>query len=375
VGGFRFLVSTIFALTAITAAKAAEIEALNISGSVDFVVIRGEITEGDSDRFYETVQNREKVTVYLDSPGGLVREALQIGAEIRLRNYATLVAGGDGCFSACGLIWLSGSRRYMSPDSLIGFHAAYREEAGEYRESGVANAEIGSFLTHLGLRIEAIRFFTIAGPNDFLLLTPERARALGIEIFLLEGDNVITPYEAPTGDRYAERWVLYNILRSRCQGYFQADATVLDEGVADAFAKGNEILGGEKWIDLWLMLLDQWKAETASKGLVVVCVEAEELLRDQGLATGLDGPSFDCEKAATPTEIAMCVDQNLWAKDRAMNAIYFWIRTNVEADLRKRILAVQRSWLAIRNNCGADRQCLNSVYDQRLEELKMVVIQ
>jgi hypothetical protein len=67
----------------------------------------------------------------------------------------------------------------MSPDSQIGFHAAYIQEAGEYRESGVANAEIGSFLTHLGLRIEAIRFFTIAGPKDFRLLTPDKARELG----------------------------------------------------------------------------------------------------------------------------------------------------------------------------------------------------
>jgi len=51
----------------------------------------------------------------------------------------------------------------------------------------------------------------------------------------------------------------------------------------EAFDKGNEILGNEKWIDLWLQLLDRWKAETASNGLVVECVEAEENLRSQEL--------------------------------------------------------------------------------------------
>ncbi|RWJ74662.1 MAG: hypothetical protein EOR35_31395 [Mesorhizobium sp.] len=374
-GSFRFICAILFALGFISTSGAADIDVLAVPGAVDFVIIKGEITKGDGDRFVEVTQNREKVTVYLQSPGGLIREALQIGAEIRTRNYATLVAGGDLCFSACGLIWVSGARRYMSPDSLIGFHAAYREEAGEFLESGVANAEIGSFLTHLGLRIEAIRFFTIAGPNDFLLLTPDRARALGIDIFLLEGSDVVTPYDAPTGDRYAERWVLYNILRSRCHGYLHADASVLEQGAADAFAKGNEILGSEKWVDLWLQLLDQWAAQIEPKGLVMLCVEAEENLRSQGLHTGIDGPSFDCAKAATPTERAMCADQNLWPKDRAMNSIYFWIRNNVETDLRKQILAVQRSWLAIRNDCGGDRQCLNSVYDQRLQELKLIVIQ
>lgn len=107
----------------------------------------------------------------------------------------------------------------------------------------------------------------------------------------------------------------------------------------------------------------------------MICVEAEQLLRSQGLATGIYGPSFDCAKAGTPTERAMCADQNLWPKDRAMNSIYFWIRDNVQADVRKGILAVQRHWLAVRNDCGADRSCLNSVYDQRMEELKAVVIE
>lgn len=373
-GSIRFVSAILGMFVWISATAAADIELLEIRGAVDFVIIKGEIALGDSERFLDVVGNREKVAVYLESPGGYVGEALRIGATIRLRNYATVVAGGDECFSACGLIWVSGARRYMSSDSLIGFHAAYREEAGEFRESGVANAEIGSFLTHLGLRIEAIRFFTVAGPNDFLLLTPERARVLGVDVFLLDSEELVTPYDAPTGDRYAERWVLYNILRSQCQGYFQPDMAVIRDGLDEAFVKGNAILGGEQWVNLWTGMLDQWTAEIRSKGIVMICVEAEQLLRGQGLATGIQGPSFDCAKAGTPTERTMCADLNLWPKDRAMNSIYFWIRDNVAADVRKGILAVQRHWLAARNDCGADRECLNSVYDQRLEELKMVVI-
>ncbi|PSJ52100.1 hypothetical protein C7I84_26840 [Mesorhizobium ephedrae] len=370
----RFVIAILCAIAWNSAAAAAEVKFVEIPDAVDFVIIKGEIVQGDSERFLDAVGNREKVAVYLESPGGLLREALKIGAEIRLRNYGTVVDAGDECFSACGLIWVSGARRYMSPKSLIGFHAAYREEAGEFRESGMANAEIGSFLTHLGLRIEAIRFFTVAGPNDFLLLTPARARELGIDVFLLDGGGVVTPGDAPTGDRYAERWVLYSILRSQCQVYFQPDMAVIAVGLEEAFARGNEVLGGEQWVNIWTRLLDQWVGEIRSRGLVVVCVEAEQFLRDQGLETGVDGPSFDCAKAETPTERTMCADQKLWAKDRAMNSIYFWIRDNVQADVRKGILAVQRHWLAV-NDCGTDRGCLNSVYEQRLEELKLVVIQ
>jgi hypothetical protein len=140
----------------------------------------------------------DRVTVVLESEGGLIREALRLGALIRTRDYSTMVTDKAGCYSACGLIWLSGARRYMTPNAAIGFHAAFREKDGSYIESGVANAEIGSFLTHLGLRIEAIRFFTIAGPDRLLMLTPERARMLGIDIFVVEGGKVITPYDAPT---------------------------------------------------------------------------------------------------------------------------------------------------------------------------------
>ena len=116
------------------------------------------------------------MTVTLESPGGIVKDALEIGAEIRIRNYATMVSADAGCYSACALIWVAGARRYMDPTSKIGFHAVYREEAGELRESGMGNAEVGSFMTHLGLRVKAIRYFTFAGPKDFLLLSPDMAR-------------------------------------------------------------------------------------------------------------------------------------------------------------------------------------------------------
>ena len=356
-------------------ATAAEVELLDLPGEVDIVSIKGEITDGDSHRFYDLVRERERITVVLQSPGGLVKEALQIGAEIRMKNFATMVASDGECFSACGLIWVSGARRYMSPDSKIGFHAAYREENGEYHESGIANAEIGSFLTHLGLRIEAIRYFTVAGPDEFLLLTPERARSLGIDVYEQNGTEVTTPEQAPTVDIYADRFVSYGILRSRCAGYLQMDADVVERAHMDAIKTGQAIAGNDAWVNIWTAMLEEAKAEINTKGPLLVCIQTEAHLRSQGLPTGIHGPSYACSTATTPSELAMCDDESIWAKDRAMNSIYFSIRGNVEPELRKRILGVQRVWLAERNNCGANQECLNSVYNQRLQELKTIVIQ
>lgn len=354
-------------------ARAAEIEKLDLPGiAVPFVSIRGPIEAGDGEKFETVVRGLNRASVILQSPGGLVKEALHIGATIRMEGFATMVPADKECFSACGLIWVSGVRRYMSDTSLIGFHAAYREENGEYRESGVANAEIGSYLTHLGLRIEAIRYFTIAGPNDFLLLTPDKARALGIETYKVDGENITTPSAAPTVDIYADRFVSYSLLQSRCAPFLQPDLAAVKRAHEAAFAEGNKLVGSDKWIELWTPLLDQVKSGLTKKGALLLCIETEAQLRQQGQDTGVSGPSFSCAAAATPTELSLCRQPELWAKDRAMNSIYMWVRNNVDKSVRKRLLEVQRSWLKDRNDCGGDARCLNAVYDQRLNELKAI---
>ncbi|TIS99170.1 hypothetical protein [Mesorhizobium sp.] len=359
-------------LVTVTSAEAAEIEFLDIPGNDGFISIKGEIAGGDGDRFYDLIQGHDRISVILQSPGGLVKESLQIGAEIRLHNYATMVLPDSECFSACGLIWVAGARRYMSASSKIGFHAAYREENGEYKESGVANAEIGSYLTHLGLRIEAIRFFTIAGPNDFLLLTPDRARALGIDIFEQDGLKVTTPRDAPTVDIYADRFVSYGMLRSRCEGFFLFDKGIVERENIEAIKTGQQVAGNDTWIEVWTPMLKEAKTELNTKGALTVCLETEAHLRDQGLPTGIEGPSFDCRKAVTLTEKALCRDAGLWAKDRAMNAIYLFMRSYDNAKARKALLANQRDWIKQRNSCGGNLLCLNQSYDDRFQLMKAV---
>ena len=63
------------------------------------------------------------------------------------QNFATMVLPDEECASACALIWISSYRRYMSASSKIGFHAAYTTVDGKPRETGMGNAEIGSYLT------------------------------------------------------------------------------------------------------------------------------------------------------------------------------------------------------------------------------------
>lgn len=369
---FIFALLTMLAIGA-TQSMSAEISVHQIPGeTLSFVSFEGEIASGDAARFSAAVDDLQEAIVILESPGGLVREALQIGAAIRLQNFSTMVAPDAGCYSTCGLLWLAGLRRYMSPSSRIGFHAAYREENGEQRESGMANAEIGSFLTHLGLRIEAIRFFTVAGPDQLLLLTPDRARALGVEIYELRDGDLVTPDQIPTVDRYVDRFVAIALLRSRCAPFFRPLSSEIEGGAEAAFEKGKLLVGDDHWVKLMTQRLESMKQEIDWNGALLHCINTEADLRRQGLSTGIDGPSFRCSEATLPTEYAICADADVWAKDRAMNAIYLHVRKYAEISLRKRWLVIQREWLQRRNDCGWDKSCINRLYDQRLEELREI---
>lgn len=117
-------------------------------------------------------------------------------------------------------------------------------------------------------------------------------------------------------------------------------------------------------------MLDEVKRQVADKGVLGLCLETVETLRNSGRPTGISGPSFDCGKATTQTEQAICSDPGLWAKDRAMNQLYLAGRA-MPAAARKRFLDEQRAWMGVRNQC-ADQRCVNQVYDQRLGAFRKV---
>jgi hypothetical protein len=160
--------------------SAAEITRGPVLNGLTAIFLIGEIVEGDWRDFAEATEGQERVSVTLSSPGGSVSEALKIASEIRLRGWVTMVA--DECASACGLIWLSGIRRHLIGNAKVGFHAAYAIKNGSAYETGMGNADVGSFLTYLGLSRDAIQFITAAPPGEMRWLTREDAQRLGIAV-------------------------------------------------------------------------------------------------------------------------------------------------------------------------------------------------
>jgi uncharacterized protein len=78
-----------------------------------------------------------------------------------------------------------------------------------------------------------------------------------------------------------------------------------------------------------------------------------------------DDPSFDCAKAQTAVEKLIC-DENhgdLALRDGAMGRIVDQLKSDGGHDA---VLAGQASWLAQRDQCGANAECLARAYDDRL---------
>lgn len=82
--------------------------------------------------------------------------------------------------------------------------------------------------------------------------------------------------------------------------------------------------------------------------------------------------SFDCAKASTATEKAICADPALSTLDSDLaaafkNALTLWPAGNWSTFIRRE----QRDWIKVRDsNCKADRACLKNEYESRLTLLK-----
>lgn len=98
--------------------------------------------------------------------------------------------------------------------------------------------------------------------------------------------------------------------------------------------------------------------------------EVTALLEDALAANEMqDRASFDCAKAATPTEKAICGDyaQDIRQLDRQLANLYAMIRPKNPA-----IATSQKAWLAKRNTC-TDRECLYPLYSDRVDELMVMM--
>lgn len=78
---------------------------------------------------------------------------------------------------------------------------------------------------------------------------------------------------------------------------------------------------------------------------------------------------FDCKKAATPVEKAICADEKLSELDEYLSR-YYAVALDTMPDAASCLKADQRDWVkSSRNSCGSDTKCLTKAYLERLSIL------
>ena len=189
----------LFQFTA-TPGQTLAIRDLGTSGDARHIVLEGKFETGDDSKFINMVLAIEHALIILESPGGMIGPALAIGRAIRLKGFDTIVRDGTSCASACGLVWLAGSSRYLGQSARIGFHAAFVIEDGRALEKGSANAVIGAYLNMLGLPTRAIQYVTTAPPHSFSWLSFDEAKKVGISVERVSTRSAADPLPSAKSD-------------------------------------------------------------------------------------------------------------------------------------------------------------------------------
>jgi uncharacterized protein len=80
--------------------------------------------------------------------------------------------------------------------------------------------------------------------------------------------------------------------------------------------------------------------------------------------------SFDCTRAETADEKAVCADRQLNDEDVEMSVLYTQLKPLLGMGARGDLDEAQVTWLKRRGVCGGDLACLSKAYADRLVQLR-----
>lgn len=161
----------------------------------------GEIKSGDTAKFIRyatqvTLDNRGIRAVYLNSPGGDVSEAINLGTQMRLYNFAAYVEGS--CASACSqILFFSGKASVLLNGGRLGFHTCYNSSTRDRNE--LCNERISQFAVSNGFPYGSLQLFMgLAGPDNMYWLTNLTASCYGLERLPGDADPIRFEQICPT---------------------------------------------------------------------------------------------------------------------------------------------------------------------------------
>ncbi|RVV99516.1 hypothetical protein EKE94_02205 [Mesobaculum littorinae] len=159
--------------------------------------LRGQIAPGDAARFADVLDDmidpaRE---VWLNSPGGSVSDALEIGRQIRAAGLSTHMGADDVCLSACPYMLAGGTTREADADAYIGVHQHYfGQNAVQPAFMAVEDIQRGQgmvmdYLDEMGIDLRLMRHALVTPPDEIYILVPEELADYDLVTGPPEGDG------------------------------------------------------------------------------------------------------------------------------------------------------------------------------------------
>ncbi|MBT0958819.1 hypothetical protein IV417_15625 [Alphaproteobacteria bacterium KMM 3653] len=144
-------------------------------------VIYGQIKEGDFTRFSDWLEDQSPApeTLWLNSPGGSVSDALDIGRLIRERGITTAMDADGQCLSACPYILMGGAERHITKGAWVGVHQHYYGKSVALpaflavEDIQRSQAEVVTYLDTMGIDPLIMRHSLATPPNEIYILLDE----------------------------------------------------------------------------------------------------------------------------------------------------------------------------------------------------------
>lgn len=178
-------VLTILLLTLFEAGASAEVRVTRLDEKLRFadVDLSGKITQADVEQFRKLsaflVSRFGVVTANLNSPGGDVLAAIEIGNIVRDNWIWTVVDDNDECSSACVLVFAAGAERGAGDRSVVRIHRPHFDAAlfgrlGQGQAKAKYDslvAEVKGYLSRMGMSDQLFQAMMAVRSDDARTLT------------------------------------------------------------------------------------------------------------------------------------------------------------------------------------------------------------
>lgn len=157
-------------------------------------LLNGTIADGDAARLsrWMTSSASDATGFVLNSPGGEVGEALEIGRMLRATELPVGVPANAICFSACPYILAGGLEREVSRKASVGVHQHYFGENTYLpafllvSDIQAGQAQVMTYLDEMGIDPLLMAKALITPPDDIYVLVPEELEAFKLSTSLTD---------------------------------------------------------------------------------------------------------------------------------------------------------------------------------------------